>query len=302
MEYYRITKNLIEIYLKVDTIKKFDHLFNDRNEQFYLKKEDKGINNTLYDNNHTAIELLGNITSDDILKKLNSRGITRGAGRPFTQVVTNLLNIDDLLKYLNDVERIYYKYLYKTNDDNHVYYIEKHPSNPSYKIMKYNIETQKKSPLLAGINFAISSKLSDNINDIIKKLFEYDLMKYRELRPLTREDIQTFITDSKNYYRDIFDSHNKKYYLYRNREKNVIELNTINHRVEYTFQELHSIIPNTILDVLKTKGITHTTNPDLTLNEGGKRRSKSRVRRKRSQKRKKYKRRHHTYRKIKTKV
>ena len=300
MEYSPITKNLIEIYLKVDTIKKLSHVFNDRNEQFYLKKDDKGINITLYDNNDTPIELLEEITSDDILRELKSRGITL----TLTQVVTNLLNIDDLLIYLNDVERIYYKYLYKTNDDNHVYYIEKNPPKPSYKIMKYNIETQKESPLLAGVTFAISSKLSDNINDIIKKLFEYDLMKYRKLRPLTREDIQTFITDSKNYYRDIFDSHNKKYYLYRNREKNVIELNNSKHEVKESFSGIKNIDATTISTELNKLGITHTTNQDLIPNadKGGKRRSKSRIRRKRSQKRKKYKRRQHTYRKSKTKA
>ena len=124
-------------------------------------------------------------------------------------------------------------------------------------------------------------------------------------RQLTNNDIQKYINSDKNYYHDIYNNKkNIKYYLYKNHEKNLIELNTINDRVEYTFQELHSIIPDTILVMLKSKGITHTTNPDLTSNadKGGKRRSKSRIRRKRSQKRKKYKRRQHTYRKFKTKV
>jgi len=124
-------------------------------------------------------------------------------------------------------------------------------------------------------------------------------------RQLTNNDIQKYINSDKNYYRDIYNNKtNIKYYLYKNHEGNLIELNTINDRVEYTFQELHSITPTTIVTELNKLGITHTTNPDLTTNadKGGKRRSKSRIRRKRSQKRKKYKRRQHTYRKFKTKV
>ena len=208
---------------------------------------------------------------------------------------------DDLLNYLLDNKRIFYKYLYTTDDDNR-YYLEKKKDNKSYRIMKYNNITQRITSLVRS---HYVSELHYNIDDIIETLKRYEIIKYIELRPLSLQDIQKFITDSTNYYRDIFDiDNNDKYYLYINHKENLIELNTINNRVEYTFKELHSIDPKTILDVLKSKDIAHTTNPDLTSNAdtGGKRRSKSRIRRKRSQKRKKYKRRQHTYRKFKTKV
>ena len=209
----------------------------------------------------------------------------------------------DLLKYLQDTNRKLYGYLYNNDDDDSKrYFLEKTADNKSFKIWEYDRNTQRET--LFRNNHSYPRELYNYVNEIIEELKKLNITKYQSVRPLIEADIQNFITHpTNNYYRNIFDDNinRNEYYLYKNHQKTQIEL-YLNDKNIHNFEGIHSIDQEKLFMELKDRKIIYTTNPSFTKpQEGGKRRSKSRVRRKRSQKRKKYKRRHHTHRKFKTK-